>query len=118
MSVVAKRLFFDIDGVGRVNAKPGSTFDPGGLKREAEVADTGVVGYGQEPVAPSAEFSIVNDGKVSVAQLRDLTDVNITIQDDNGVVWIMSGAWVSEPPKLSNGEISVSMMGISADPVS
>lgn len=118
MSRVAKKLFFDLKGLGRINSLPGATFNPGGSKRDALVADNGVVGYTEEPVAPSCEFKIPNTANVDLNQLRNLTDVNVTIVDDNGRSWVISGAWMSEPPALSGGEISCKMEGVSADPTS
>lgn len=118
MAKVAKKLYFDIPGVGRVNSLPGSTFDPGGEKRDPVIADTGVVGYTEEPVAPSCEFKIANTSDIDQSTLRDLVNVNVTVQDDNGSSWIISSAWMAEPPQLSGGEISCKMQGVSADLVS
>ena len=115
---VAKKLFFDLDGIGRVDAKPGGNFNPGGNNRTAVMTDLGVAGYDEEPVAPTMSFVLPNNGKVSLAEIRNLTDVNVTVQDDNGVVWVVSGCFVTEPPGLNNGEMSVSMSGVRADPVS
>lgn len=115
---VAKKLFFDVDGVGRVEAKPGGTFNLGGSNRTAVMADTGVAGYDEEPVAPTMSFALPNNGRITLEQVRDLTDVNVTVQDDNGKMWIVSGCFTTEPPGLTNGEISVSMSGVRADPVS
>lgn len=118
MAKVAKKLFFDVDGVGRINARAGSTFNPGGSNRSAETADTGVVGYSEEPVASSISCTIPNDGTVSLDVLRNLTDVNVTAQDDNGQMWIVPGCFVTEPPALSNGEITLNLQGRPADLVS
>lgn len=115
MAKVAKKLYFDIPGIGRVNSLPGATFNPGGQKRDAVMADTGVAGYTEEPVAPSCEFKIANTADVDQNQLRLLADVNVSIQDDNGKSWMISGAWMSEPPALSGGEYSCKMEGVTAD---
>lgn len=117
MAKIAKKLYFDIPGFGRVHALPDSTFDPGGQKRDPVLTDVGVAGYTEEPMAPSVQFKLANNG-ISLNDLRNLTDVNVSIQDDNGQAWIMRDAWVTEPPKLSGGEIDVSMTGVAADPVS
>ena len=118
MAKVAKKLYFDIPGIGRVNSLPGSTFDPGGEKRDPIIADNGVVGYTEEPVAPSCEFKIANTAGINQSVLRDLVDVNVSVQDDNGSSWIIKEAWMAEPPQLSGGEISCKMQGIRADLVS
>lgn len=115
MAKVAKKLYFDIPNIGRVNSLAGATFNPGGQKRDAIMADTGVAGYTEEPVAASCEFKIVNTTDINQDLLRNLVDVNVTVQDDNGKVWVINGAWMTEPPALSGGEYSCKMQGISAD---
>lgn len=114
---IAKKLYFDIPGLGRLHASSGS-FDPGGQKRDAVMTDLGVAGYTEEPVAPTVQFKLPNIAGINLNQLRNLTDVNVSIQDDNGQSWMVRNAWTSQPPKLSGGEIDMQMTGISADPVS
>jgi hypothetical protein len=118
MARIAKKIFFDIPGIGRVNSLPGATFNPGGQKRTSKVADTGVVGYDEEPVAPSCDFKIANTADVDQNVLRNLTNVNVSVQDDNGKMWVISGAWMTDPPALTGGEYDCKMEGLSADPVS
>lgn len=118
MAKVAKKLYFDIPSVGRVNSLPGATFDLGGQKRDAVIADTGVVGYTEEPVAPSCDFKVVNTSDVDINVLRQLVDVNISVQDDNGKSWVIKSAWMAEPPQLNGGEISCKMQGVQVDVVS
>lgn len=115
-NLVAKKLFFDIPAIGRVNAKDG-TFNTGGSKRESVMADSGIVGYTEEPQAPTLSFKMPNTAGVDIDVLKDLTDINVNITDDNGKSWIMSGAWVDEPPELSGGEYDVKMTGLRADPI-
>lgn len=117
MAKVAKKLFFDIPGIGRVNALPGATFDLGGEKRDSVIGDAGVVGYTEEPMPPSVQCKLANTADVSIETLKDLTDVNINIQDDNGKSWVMRESWTVEPPKLSGGEIDLQMAGIETVPV-
>lgn len=115
---VAKKLYFDIPGMGRVHAMPGSTFDPGGQQRDEVKSDVGVVGFTEEPMAPSVKFKLPNTADISLNQLRNLKNVNVNIQDDNGKSWIMRESWVTKPPELSGGEIDVEMKGVAADEVS
>lgn len=116
MSTVAKRLFFDVTGIGRVNAMPGSTFDPGGVTREPIIADNKVVGYSEALAAPSLQFKVANT-KGMLKALRNLTSVNVNVQDSNGDSWIVKAAFCTSTPQLSGGEISVSMSGESSDPI-
>jgi hypothetical protein len=109
MALVAKRLFFDIPGLGRVNALPGGSIKLSGMKREGVAADTGPVGYTEEPGFGELSFKLPNKG-ISIAQLKDLKDIAVTAQDDAGVVYQCQEAFVTEPPTLSGGEIDVKMM--------
>lgn len=117
MAKVAKKLYFEIPGIGRVNSLPGASFNPGGQKREAIITDIGVAGFSEEPAVPSCEFKISNTADVDLNLLRNLTNVNVSIEDDNNQAWVISAAWMSEPPSLSGGEYSCKMEGVSADPV-
>lgn len=116
MAKVAKRLFFDVTGLGRVNALPGATFDPGGITREPVIADNKVVGPSETLAAPTMQFRVANT-KGMLAALRALDVVNVNVQDDNGDSWIVKGAFNTSVPSLSNGEITCNMAGESADPI-
>lgn len=117
MAKVAKKLYFDIQGIGRVYGLPGSTFDLGGQKRDAVVSDGGVEGYTEEPVPPSVQFKLANRSDLDMSVLRDLTDINVSIQDDNGKTWMIRDAWIAEPPKVSGGEVDLQFIGVEAVPV-
>lgn len=114
---IAKKLYFDIPGLGRVYGLPGSTFDPGGQKRDPVISDGGVEGYTEEPMAPSIQFKLANRADLDLDVLRNLKDVNVSIQDDNGKSWMIRNAWTAEPPKVSGGEIDMQMIGVEAVPV-
>ncbi|MGH1429755.1 MAG: phage tail tube protein [Neptuniibacter sp.] len=114
---IASKLYFDIPGLGRVYGLPGSTFDPGGEKRDAVISDGGVEGFTEETVAPSIQAKLANRDDLSLDVLRNLKDVNVNIQDNAGKSWVMRGAWTAEPPKVSGGEIDLQMFGLEAVPV-
>lgn len=114
---MAKKLFFDIGGIGRVNAMPGSTFSPGGSNREPIIADTGVVDFDEEPVAPTMEFDIPVDARFGMDVLRDLKNIIVTVQDDAGQVWSVAGCCTTRPPSQNSGKVSISMAGLRADKV-
>lgn len=119
MSKVAKKLFFDVDGVGRINAMPGATFTLGGNNRTPVNADNGPVGFSEEPVEPKITgIQVPNDGTVSMEQINALTNVNVTIQDDNGKTYIQSGSYTPAPCTQSNGMISFDFNGLRTDAVS
>lgn len=108
MGIVAKKLFFDLPGKGRVQTVNGS-FKPAGESRSMYNADTGPVGPTSESMHGELSFTVPNDGSVKQKELADLVGINITLQDDNGQTWLCRDAFTTEPPTLSGGEISVSM---------
>ena len=118
MSKVVKKLYFDLPGFGRVHSKAGGTLNTGGVKREAVVADTGVVGFGEEPAVPGVDFTLVMTKGLSIKALNDLTDINVTVQTDCGDTYVLAEAWISEPCSISGGEIPVKMEGLRCDEVS
>lgn len=119
MSIAAKKLYFDIPGLGRVHAMPGGTLNPGGFNRAKKLSDIGVVGHTEEPVAPTLSFSISarkNDG-VSQRTLSDLVDVNVTVTSDDGKVFLVRNCVTTAPAALSDGQFSMEMEGDSCEEV-
>lgn len=120
MTQAAKKLFFDIPGIGRVHAMPGGTVDPGGFSRDMKMSDLGPAGYTEEPMPPSASFKIAKtkgDG-LSKRKLSDLKDINLTITDDLGNVDLMRKAFTTKPVTFSDGEYDIEMQGFSMEEVS
>lgn len=117
MSKVGKRVFFDVPGFGRVESMPDATVNFGGVQREAVVADTGVAGYSETPVAPTVAFSLPLKPGLSIQRIKNLVDVNVTVTFDTGQVWIMQKAFVSNAVEASGGMLSVAMSAIRAEEV-
>lgn len=69
-------------------------------KKTAVTGQDTVHGFSEMPLAPGFKMTITDLGGVSVQQLQDLDDSNITLECSNGKTWILSGAWLE-------GEISV-----------
>jgi hypothetical protein len=114
---VFKRLFFDLTGIGRVNALPGGSFRREGKKRTMVVADTGPVGPGTELRGGEIKFKLPNQAGISLAQLDALEDVTITVSDDGGKTWVCTGAFTTDTAELTNGEISVDMEFVRSEEV-
>jgi hypothetical protein len=114
MAKAGKRVFFDIPGFGRVASAPGAETNFGGVKRDAKIADTGVVGYTEEPVAPEVTFKLPMMAGLSIKKLNNLTDVNVTVTFDTGQVWVMQNGWTAEPCKISGGDIDMKMSALQA----
>lgn len=117
MSKVAKKIIFDLTGLGRVESVQNSgSFDPGGVNRNPISTDTGAVHFDEETAPAQLTFKVPNlPGYLE--QLRDLAGVNVNVQDDNGQGWIVTGAFTTKPSKLESGEISVEMQGSPANPL-
>ncbi len=105
---VAKKLYFDVPGMGRLKAFNGS-FKPAGVKREGVMTDNGPAGPSEEDTYGELSFKLPNSSGVSGVALGNLKGINVTVQDDLGKTWLCVGAFVTEPPGLSGGEWDVSM---------
>ena len=119
MAIAAKKLYFDLPGIGRVHAMPGGTLNPGGFNRAKKLSDVGVVGHTEEPVAPSLSFKIAakkGDG-LSQRSLSDLVDVNVTVTSDDGKTFMVRNCVTTQPAALSDGEFDIAMEGDSVEEV-
>lgn len=106
---VAKRLFFDVPGFGRVHAMPGGSIKPAGLSRKKKMSDLGSAGSESEPMPGELKFKIVNQPGISLVALGQLESVDVTVQDDSGKTWLCVGCDVTDQPTLSGGEIDMTM---------
>ncbi len=114
---VFKRLFFDVPGFGRVNAKAGGSIKLPGMTRSMVMADTGPVGPDAEPTHGVLKMTLPNQAGLSLHALGELVNVNVTVQDDGGKTWLCSSAFVIDTPELSNGEIALEMHFAKAEEV-
>ena len=105
---VAKRLYFDLPGFGRVHAINGR-LKLAGDKREMQTSDAGPAGPSAEYMTGELSFSIRNQPGMSLVALGDLNGVDVFVQDDLGKSWLCRGAFTTERPELSGGEISMAM---------
>lgn len=103
----AKKIYFDMPGLGRVFSMPGSTFRPKGYKRDAVVADPGIAGYQEEHVPPEANMNITATRGIDMQALNNLTGINVTVELDTGDIYMMTDAWVADAVELNDGKISV-----------
>jgi Phage tail tube protein len=115
---VAKLLYFDIQGFGRVHAKEGS-FSPAGMKKNKEIADTGVVGTAKEPKIGKLKFRVANTpGGPTPSALDELEDVNVTVKDDADKTFLCIRASTTNDVELSGGWMTVEMEFDSQEEVS
>ncbi|MGB1239843.1 MAG: phage tail tube protein [Pseudomonadales bacterium] len=116
MAKAAKKIILTIPGDGRIDALPGGSFDPGGVSRSPMTTQGGKTHYSEEDVHSSVSCRVPNL-KGRLESLRDIVNVNINVQDDNGDSWIITDAFNTQPPSVSGGEISLELAGNKAEPV-
>jgi hypothetical protein len=65
---------------------------PGRKSREEVIGADGFHGYKEMAEAPSIEMDITDRGNMDVAMLNDLEDATITLEYNNGKVFVLKGA--------------------------
>lgn len=108
MAKVAKKLFFDIPGFGRVHAMPGSSITPAGFNKSKKLSDVGVVGHTEEPVAAKISMKIAKTPGLSQRALSDF-EGDVTAITDDGTTALYRGCVVTAPVSLSDGDFDVEM---------
>jgi len=102
MAQVTGRVFITIGGK-RVASKPGAKLLYGGVTRESVVADSGVVGFRETPIAPGVECEIEHTADVSLAEFQAMTAASISFDTDSGRSYVLSGAWCEGGLELASG---------------
>ncbi|MCX7071212.1 MAG: phage tail tube protein [Gammaproteobacteria bacterium] len=117
-SRILGRATIKVDG-RELNTKRGSTLDPGGEKRTAVVGSRRVHGFSSELMAPSLELKITQTPEFGLEEIRAIEDATVLFDGDDGVSYVLSGAFCTDPPKLSevDGEITATFSAISCDRV-
>lgn len=90
--------------------KPGLMFNPGGMEREAVVANNRVVGYNETPVASSLDCVLVQMDDSDVVALGALVDATVRVEWDAGGVYTAKMS-VSTPIEMKDGELPLKMTG-------
>lgn len=92
-----------------LESKEGASIDIGGFERTPAKANGRVVGFHEKPREASVEATILHRGETDLIALRDFVDGDVEFITDTGVTYVINGAWVAEPPKLTGGEGEVSV---------
>lgn len=104
---IVKKTYIDLPGVGRVYNMPGAKFQPKGTKREPVESDVGIAGYQEAHVQGELTMEIAYTPKVDLIELGKLTNINIPVELDNGHLYMMTGAWIVDPPEVTDGKVSL-----------
>lgn len=108
MSKITGRVFVKLNGALQ-RSKPGAVLDPGGFARTAVIGHE-VYGYSEEPRQSRVEFTLAHSRETDILALRDLTDALVEFETDTGRKYVIGGAWVAEPPRLTGGQGDVTVV--------
>lgn len=113
MAQASGKATIEIDNVA-LRTKKGAKIDLGGEKRNADATDQALVFFTAENVPAMVEGTIVHMSDTDLIALRDAKNVTINFRTDTGVLYVVSNAFLTEPPTLQNGECPVKFAGSAA----
>ena len=77
---------------------------PNNFQYEGVAGQDGVHGRKRVPVITTVEANISDDGTLSLQQLAAMVDTTVTVDLDNGKVYVYQQAWYSGLAELNTGE--------------
>jgi hypothetical protein len=115
MQVTGKATIY-VDG-GQLNTADDATLDTGGVKRNPVMGGGRVYGYSEETVEPTLECTVYHTKQTSIEDVKAITDATVIFLTDTGRRYVLTGAFVTEPPKLKTkgGELDVTMSAITCE---
>jgi len=111
---ITSRSFLDAGSLGRLPTKEGATINFGGLKREAVIGDSGVLGYSETfDGAPFIKATIMHASTTDETAIKNFTGENITLNTNSGKSYTLMDAWSGEVLELNvkDGQIEVTFLG-------
>jgi hypothetical protein len=116
MAQVTGKATIYVDGQ-QLNTADEATLDTGGVKRTPVIGGGRVVGYSEETVEPELEITVYHTAETSIEDIKGITDATVIFQTDTGKRYVLTGAFVTEPPKLKTkgGELDVKMSAVTCE---
>ena len=74
------------------------------ITRETVMADAGPAGYSEKAVAPYVKLSAVVGANFPLQKLRTATNMTVTVELANGMVYTLSDAYVQGEPEIKGSE--------------
>ena len=105
---LAKRLYFDVPGFGRLHSTGGS-IKFAGDQNTPETSDIGWAGTSREFMAGELKFKVKNHTGISGLALKELRNINVTVTDSDGKTWQCREATTTGDVTLSDGEFDMTM---------
>lgn len=118
MSQLTGKAYIDVPDFGRLRSKSGAKLNTGGYSRETKTSDNGVEGFVEEIAAPFIECTLIHAGDISITDINNIRNANITFQTDTGSAWVITEAWLEEPTEISSGEVPCKFVGKRCEPLS
>jgi hypothetical protein len=91
----------------------GATFDPGGYTKTSVSTDQGVAGFSRAARPAKIVCKVPLRSGDSLADF-DFDDGTVTFEADSGQKWLVSPAWTTGEPQLSNDGYDLNIEGPAA----
>lgn len=118
MAKITGRVTIKVNGKTLLS-KRGATLDYGGVKRTPVVGSNQVNGYTEEIMAPMVNCTVSHTADTSLAELANYVDETLNFETDSGRTYVLSQAFLTDPPKLSEneGDVALAFAAVSCDEV-
>lgn len=101
--LIAGTCYISIDGQ-RLLLKGSATATASKVTREPVMANGGVQGHKEVPVAPTLSGQFVVDKNFPIEKLQEATDMTVVAEFANGKVFTLGGAFVTEEIQVAGGD--------------
>ncbi|MGI8839765.1 MAG: phage tail tube protein [Caulobacteraceae bacterium] len=117
MSKILGLATIAVDGLALLS-DAAATLDPGGYMRPVQKGNV-ILGFREEIAESKLEVSVAIDASFSIDAYRNITNSTVSFAADTGQTWAINGAWLSEPPNISqkDGKAKLVFLGPPADEV-
>ena len=105
---IAGTCYIKVDGA-QLEVAGGVEFPLMNVKRETVMADAGAVGFSEVAIAPYVKLSAKVPRDFPVAKLQKATDMTVTVEAANGMVYTLSDAFVQGEPGVNASEGSIDL---------
>lgn len=87
-----------------LDTMPGASLDIGGVSRKTVTGGSKVLGFQEEPKPSKLEVEIAVKAGTSLAEIARWDDITATFEADTGQTYVISNAWVTEPPTVVDND--------------
>lgn len=101
--LIAGTCYVSIDGQ-RLLLKGSATATASKVTREPVMANGGVQGHKEVPVAPTLSGQFVVDKNFPIEKLQEATDMTVVAEFANGKVFTLGGAFVTEEIQVAGDD--------------